>query len=68
MTSLTINTPVNSVNTVLSIPTSSTFTKKPKQTEMVINYTIAPKKWYRRSSLELSSIDWDLNMNELEFE
>ncbi len=68
MTSLTINTPNTSVNTVLSISTTSSFDKKISSKKNYTTYSMISKNWYRKSSPKFTSMDWDLNMNELEFE
>ncbi len=68
MTSLTIHTPANSINTVLSMSASSSFDKKIKTDKGNTTYTSTSSNWYRKPAVRLASIDWDLNMNELEFE
>ena len=68
MTSLTLNTPAIGLNTVLSMHASSDLREKPNDAKSFMNYTVIPKSWYRKSPVKFSSIDWDVNMNELEFE
>ncbi len=68
MTQLTIDTSVNRANVLMSIPTLPNFDKKIFTRKNLVTYTTAPKTWYRKSAIRLSSVDWDMNMNELEFE
>ncbi len=68
MTSLAFNTSANSANQILSMPSLSSFGKKINNNKTFISLTSAPKYWYRKATAKRFSIDWDLNMNELEFE
>ncbi len=68
MTSLTFNTTANNTNTLLSMPSISALGKKATANKSYISYSFVPKNSSRKSVARLSSIDWDLNMNELEFE
>ena len=68
MTSLTLNTPAIGLNTVLSMPASSDLHERLSNAKKFMSYTVTPKSWYRKSTVKFSSIDWDVNMNELEFE
>ena len=67
MTSLNIPTTTNSINAFLTMPLISSNTKKNMEKNHV-TYSITSKNLWRKSTLKLSFMDWDVNMNELEFE
>ena len=65
----TSNTSLTNMNAVLAMPSISSFdNKKSVSNKTLLSYSITPKSATRKSSFKVSSIDWDLNMNELEFE
>ncbi len=68
MTSFSINTSNTSAAAVLSIPSSSSYNKKSSTVNTVYSYSVSPKTESKKSSFKFASVDWDLNMNELEFE
>lgn len=68
MTSLTLNNPLTRLNSLLAMPTLSSFGKKDVANKSFISYTSTSKNWYRKVSAKRFSFDWDMNSNELEFE
>lgn len=69
MTSLTIHTPVPAAaNAVLTMPANVNYGKKSNTGNNYISYSSAPKNWFQKPSARAFTFDWELNMNELEFE
>ena len=68
MTTLTSNIQSASANAMLSLSFSQLISRKKLSTQSYSSYAPALKHASRKSLVKLFSMDWDMNMNELEFE
>ena len=68
MTSLSFNTTTANTNALMSMPSIGSLSKKTTAAKSNYSYSFVAKNSSRKSAVRLSSVDWDLNMNELEFE
>jgi len=68
MTPLTFNTPDSTTNVMMAMPIASSVSKNTNDRSSYITYSANPKNWYRKTTAKRSSFDWDVFMNELEFE
>lgn len=68
MTPLTSNRLTTSINSMLSLSFAHLSNKETTSSKKYSSYTFVSKNSSRKSLTKLFSMDWDLNMNELEFE